>query len=139
MTFKFGVFSGMRREFPRVFIIHLILAELTQKKKKKEKEVLFPSALGSQLNFQISGGRKTGENQVSSTDLINQTEQICSCRNMMTSIKSELPGGRDLGLLLLLFLLLAISSCQRNSGVYLLWDTPLHNLGIPGYNQTMTA
>lgn len=55
------------------------------------------SLLGSQLRFQISGGRKTGENQGPFTHLINQTEQICSCFNMVTSIKSELPGGRDSG------------------------------------------
>lgn len=43
MTFKYGAFSGLTRELPRVFTRGLILAELTHKKKKKE-EALCPSA-----------------------------------------------------------------------------------------------
>lgn len=95
MTFKYGAFSGLTRELPRVFIRGLILAELTHKKKKRS--LVSFSLLASQLSFQIFGGRKTGENQGPFTGLINQTEQICSCFNMVTSIKSELPGGRDSG------------------------------------------
>lgn len=44
MTFKYGAFSGLTRQLPRVFMRGLILAELTHKEKKKKKEALCPSA-----------------------------------------------------------------------------------------------